>query len=81
MRCAHPEEFVPQWPSDNNSVNHVRRKGQCGTDSEPGPLHRSWPRPVPLPRPKARNWTAKARRARSSLLGFPFVDFALLELW
>jgi hypothetical protein len=27
------EEFVPQWPSDNNSVNHVLRKGQCGTNS------------------------------------------------
>jgi len=27
------KEFVPQWPSDNNSVNHVRRKGQCGTNS------------------------------------------------
>ena len=36
MRCAHPDEFVPQWPSDNNSVNHVRRKGQCGTNSQPG---------------------------------------------
>jgi hypothetical protein len=27
------KEFVPQWPSDNNSVNLVRRKGQCGTNS------------------------------------------------
>jgi len=27
-------EFVPQWPSDNNSVNHVRRKGQCGTNCQ-----------------------------------------------
>jgi hypothetical protein len=27
------EEFVPQWPSDSNSVNHTRRKGQCGTNS------------------------------------------------
>jgi hypothetical protein len=34
MRCAHPDEFVPQWPSDNNSVNHVRREGQCGTNSQ-----------------------------------------------
>jgi len=25
---------VPQWPSDNNSVNHVRRKGQCGSNFE-----------------------------------------------
>jgi len=33
MRCAHPDEFVPQWPSDNNSVNHVRRKGQRGANS------------------------------------------------
>jgi len=32
MRCAHPDEIVPQWPSDNNSVNHVRRNGQCGTN-------------------------------------------------
>jgi len=31
MRCAHPrEEFVPQWPTAYASVNHVRRKGQCG---------------------------------------------------
>jgi hypothetical protein len=36
MRCAHPKNFVPQWPSDNNSVNHVRRKGQCGTNSQRG---------------------------------------------
>jgi len=35
MRCAHPDEFVPQWPSDNNSVNHVRRKGQSGANSNP----------------------------------------------
>jgi hypothetical protein len=28
------KEFVPQWPSDNNSVNHARRKGQCGTHSQ-----------------------------------------------
>jgi hypothetical protein len=44
MRCAHPEEvklfliifqkeFVPHWPSDNNSVSHARRRGQCGTNS------------------------------------------------
>jgi len=26
-------EFVLQWPSDNNSVNHVRRKGQRGANS------------------------------------------------
>jgi len=25
MRCAHPEEFVPQWPSDDDSANHARR--------------------------------------------------------
>jgi len=24
MRCAHPKEFVPQVPSDTNSVNHAR---------------------------------------------------------
>jgi hypothetical protein len=34
MRCAHPDELVPQWPSDNNSANHFRRKGQYGTNSE-----------------------------------------------
>ena len=34
MRCAHPDELVPQWPSDNNSVNHVRRKRQCASNSE-----------------------------------------------
>jgi hypothetical protein len=33
MRAAHPEEFVPQWPPYKNSVNHARRKGQCGTNS------------------------------------------------
>jgi len=33
MRCAHPEEFVPQWPTGYTSVNHTRRKGQCGTNS------------------------------------------------
>jgi len=33
MRCAHPEEFVPQWPSDDTSVNQTRQKGQCGTNS------------------------------------------------
>jgi len=33
MRCAHPAEFVPQWPSDNNSVNHARRNGHCGTNT------------------------------------------------
>jgi hypothetical protein len=27
------QEFVPQWPVVNNSINHVRRKGQCGTNS------------------------------------------------
>jgi len=27
------KEFVAQWPSDNNPVNHARRKGQCGTHS------------------------------------------------
>jgi len=27
------KEFVPQWPFVNNSVNHVRRKGKCGTNS------------------------------------------------
>jgi hypothetical protein len=27
------KEFVPQWPSDNDSVNHNRSKGQCGTNS------------------------------------------------
>jgi len=32
MRCAHPKESVPQWPPDDTSVNHVRRKGQCGTN-------------------------------------------------
>ncbi len=26
--------FVPQWPSDNNSVNHVRRRRPCGANSE-----------------------------------------------
>jgi hypothetical protein len=35
MRCAHPDEFVPQWPSDNNSVNHVRGEGQRGANSWP----------------------------------------------
>jgi len=34
MRCAHPKEFVPQWPSDNDSVNDGRPKGQCGTNSD-----------------------------------------------
>jgi len=34
MRCAHPEEFVPQWPSDNASVHHARRKVECGTNSQ-----------------------------------------------
>jgi len=24
MRCAHPDEFVPQVPSDNNPVKHAR---------------------------------------------------------
>jgi hypothetical protein len=33
MRGAHPEEFVPQWPSANTSFNHTRGKGQCGTNS------------------------------------------------
>jgi len=33
MRRAHPEEFAPWWPSDDTSVNHVGRKGQCGTSS------------------------------------------------
>ena len=32
-RMEEREKFVPQWPSDNNSVNHVRREGQCGTNS------------------------------------------------
>jgi hypothetical protein len=44
MRCAHPdevkwlamiEEFVPQWPSNSSSVNHGRRKAQCGTNAQP----------------------------------------------
>jgi len=35
MRCAHPDEFVPQWPSDNNSFNHVRGEGQRGANSWP----------------------------------------------
>jgi hypothetical protein len=33
MREAHPEEFAQQWPPDNDSVNHARRKGQCGANS------------------------------------------------
>jgi len=45
MRCAHPEEFVPQWPSDNASVNHARRKANAvrtprGAASNP-PLQRA----------------------------------------
>jgi len=26
MRCAHPDEFVPQWPSDDTSADHVSPK-------------------------------------------------------
>jgi YYY domain-containing protein len=37
MRCAHPDEFVPQWPSDNNSVSHAHQKGLCGMPSWKGP--------------------------------------------
>jgi len=33
MRAAHPEEFVPQWPTAYASINHARRKGQYGTNS------------------------------------------------
>jgi hypothetical protein len=29
------EEFVPQWSSNNSSVNLGRRKAQCGTNSQP----------------------------------------------
>jgi len=34
MRCAHPEEFVQQQPSDNASVLHARRKGKFGANPQ-----------------------------------------------
>jgi hypothetical protein len=29
MRCAQPDEFEPQWLSDNNSVNHAHMKADA----------------------------------------------------
>jgi len=42
------QEFVPQWPSDNDSVNYVHRRGQCGTNSQGRPRAS---RALNIPRP------------------------------
>ncbi len=34
MRCAHPDEFVPQVPSDANSVNRAAENGQWVANSQ-----------------------------------------------
>jgi hypothetical protein len=38
MRCAHPDEFVPQWPTAYASVDHPNEKADAvGTPSEASP--------------------------------------------